>query len=93
MLTTALSVTVLAHHLFTSLPLLSLVIFLTPARIIDTFLQWVRDGSASTPVEGASPLDARASVAAGFAATQSLRNNGHPVDIPPLPAEVAAYFS
>ena len=57
-------------------------------EIIDEFLRYIRDG-----VEGSiSPVAARHSVAAGCAATQSLRAGGVPVDVPPLDANVAAYF-
>lgn len=51
------------------------------ARIVDEFLAFVRDEvPAST-----TPLDARQSVAAACAATESLRNGGRPVDLPTPP--------
>jgi hypothetical protein len=40
-----------------------------------------------------SPIAARNSVAAGCAATHSLRNGGVPVDVPPVEPEVEEYFS
>jgi hypothetical protein len=59
-------------------------------RIVEDFLQFARgDG----PAAGASPVDARASVAAGVAATASLRAGGVPVDVPPPDAAVARYFA
>jgi len=58
-------------------------------RIIDEFIRHVReDGPITT-----SPLEARASVAAGCAATHSLRNGNIPVDISPVPAETVEYFA
>ena len=50
-------------------------------KIIDGFLDFLR----GNPRRGATPLDARNSVAAGVAATQSLRKNGQPIDVPPYP--------
>lgn len=39
-----------------------------------------------------SPVAARMAVAAGFRATESLRNGGTPLDVPPLDPELVAYF-
>ncbi len=47
--------------------------------IIDDFLHFLRTGER----RGASPLDARMSVAAGFSATESLRDGGTPREVPP----------
>ena len=52
------------------------------------FLRFVRTGA---PTE-TSPLSARESVAAGVAATDSLRNGSTPVWIEPVDAAVAEYF-
>jgi predicted dehydrogenase len=57
-------------------------------RIVEEFLSMLRDGVR--PV--ISPVEARDAIAAGCAATQSLRNDGVPVDVPPVRAEVARYF-
>jgi len=48
--------------------------------VIDDFLNVVRGGEPT----GARPLDARMSVAAGWLATESLRNQNLPYDIPPV---------
>ncbi len=57
-------------------------------RIVAEFLGFVRrDVTPST-----SPLAARNAVAAGYAASQSLRNGGVPVDIPPVPKALVDYF-
>ncbi len=40
-----------------------------------------------------SPLDARNAVAVACTATESLRNGGVPLDVPPPPAHIAEYFS
>lgn len=50
-------------------------------RIVCDFLDFLRTGKRA----GAHPLDARASVAAGYLATQSLRNGSVPMDVPPAP--------
>lgn len=57
-------------------------------RLVQEFLTFVRDGSATLT----SPIAARAAVAAGHAATISLRNSGNPVDVPALDPELVAYF-
>lgn len=57
-------------------------------RIVDEFVRYLREGAKITT----SPLAARYSVAAGCQAAQSLRNSGMPVDVPPLPDGVEAYF-
>jgi predicted dehydrogenase len=51
--------------------------------VIEDFLNVVRGGEA----KGACPLDARMSVAAGWLATESLRNQNMPYDIPPVRRE------
>jgi predicted dehydrogenase len=58
-------------------------------RIVDEFIRYVRDGAAITT----SPIAARYSVGAGCAATESLRNGGTPVEVPPLSAEILEYFN
>ncbi|WP_327350556.1 Gfo/Idh/MocA family protein [Streptomyces sp. NBC_01304] len=57
-------------------------------RIIAEFCRFVREGGATDT----SPVAARMSVAAGELATRSLRDGGVPYDIPPLDAELVAYF-
>jgi predicted dehydrogenase len=57
-------------------------------RLVDEFVGFVRDGGTTLT----SPVAARAAVAAGHAATTSLRSNGAPVDIPPLDPDLIAYF-
>jgi len=57
--------------------------------IIAEFLRFAREGGATKT----SPVAARDAVAAGFAATSSLRAGGQLVDIPPLDPELARYFS
>lgn len=57
-------------------------------RIIDEFVRYVRDDAKITT----SAVAARDAVAAGCMATQSLRNGGAPVDVPPVPGEIIAYF-
>lgn len=56
--------------------------------IVAEFLRFARDGGATDT----SPVAARYSVAAGCAATDSLRDGGTPRDVPALAPEVAAYF-
>ncbi|MEO8541620.1 MAG: Gfo/Idh/MocA family oxidoreductase, partial [bacterium] len=56
--------------------------------LISEFLRFVRDGGPTS----ASPLAARYAVAAGVAATHSLRSGGIPLDVPPVDEDVAAYF-
>jgi predicted dehydrogenase len=48
--------------------------------IVEEFLRFVRKGGKTT----ATPQAARMAVAAGYQATQSLRDGGRPRDIPPL---------
>ncbi|MDT8389957.1 MAG: Gfo/Idh/MocA family oxidoreductase [Lentisphaeria bacterium] len=58
------------------------------ARIVPEFLDFVRGKcKAST-----SPVAARYSVAVGCAATESLRNGGIPITVPPLDQTVASHF-
>ena len=57
-------------------------------RIVAEFLDFVRHGGITTT----SPLGARASVAAGCLATESLRNGGQPYEIPALDPELQTYF-
>ncbi|TWD82401.1 putative dehydrogenase [Kribbella amoyensis] len=56
--------------------------------LVAEFTTFVRDGGATLT----SPVAARAAVAAGHAATTSLRNDGAAVDIPALHPELVAYF-
>lgn len=56
--------------------------------IVDEFLRFVRDGGRTET----SPVAARHAVAAGVAATESLRDGGRPVHVPAVPAELADYF-
>jgi predicted dehydrogenase len=58
-------------------------------RIVGEFVRFIRDGGKVTT----SPVAARYSVAAGVRATESLRSNGQPMDVPPLDPDVAAYFN
>jgi predicted dehydrogenase len=57
-------------------------------RLIAEFIRFVREGGATLT----SPIAARAAVAAGYAATTSLRSNGTPIDIPPLDPALISYF-
>jgi predicted dehydrogenase len=57
-------------------------------RLVAEFVNFVRDGGATVT----SPVAARAAVAAGYAATTSLRSNGAPVDIPALDPALIEYF-
>jgi predicted dehydrogenase len=57
-------------------------------RLIDEFIRFVREGGATLT----SPIAARAAVAAGYAATTSLRSNGIPIEIPPLDPALVSYF-
>ena len=57
-------------------------------HLVAEFVNFVRDGGATLT----SPIAARAAVAAGYAATQSLRANGVPQDIPALDPALVAYF-
>ncbi|MFH8713162.1 Gfo/Idh/MocA family oxidoreductase [Streptomyces zaomyceticus] len=56
--------------------------------LIDEFVRFARDGGLTDT----SPVAARMSVAAGVRATESLRTGGTPRAVPPLDAELAAYF-
>ncbi|MEV6105095.1 Gfo/Idh/MocA family oxidoreductase [Streptomyces sp. NPDC051940] len=56
--------------------------------LVDAFLRFLREGGTTVT----SPVAAREAVAAGYAATVSLRDGGRPVDVPPVDAETAAYF-
>jgi predicted dehydrogenase len=58
-------------------------------RLVEEFVGFVRDGGNTLT----SPVAARAAVAAGHAATTSLRSKGVPVDIPPLDPDLIAYFN
>ena len=57
-------------------------------KIVAEFVRYVRQGGtiATSAVAG------RYAVAAGCCATESLRNNGKPCDVPPLPNDLAKYF-
>ena len=57
-------------------------------RIVDEFIRYVRFGRKITT----SAVAARNSVAAGVLAAQSLRSGSAPMDVPPVPPEIAAYF-
>jgi predicted dehydrogenase len=57
--------------------------------IIDEFCRFAREGGATDT----SPVAARMSVAAGVAATLSLRSGGVPQDIPPVDPDLASYFT
>jgi predicted dehydrogenase len=57
-------------------------------HLVAEFVRFVRDGGATLT----SPVAARAAVAAGYAATQSLRSNGVPQDIPALDPALVEYF-
>ena len=57
-------------------------------HLVAEFVRFVRDGGTTLT----SPVAARAAVAAGYAATMSLRSNGTPMDIPPLDPTLINYF-
>jgi predicted dehydrogenase len=57
--------------------------------LITEFVRFVRDGGPTMT----SPVAAREAVAAAFAATTSLRSGGGAVDVPPLDADLAAWFA
>lgn len=59
------------------------------AKIVAEFVRFVRDGGKINT----SPLAARYSVAAGCAATESLRNGGVPVEVPDVDPDLASHFS
>ncbi|MEV0808989.1 Gfo/Idh/MocA family oxidoreductase [Micromonospora sp. NPDC050200] len=56
--------------------------------LVQEFVQFIREGGATIT----SPVAAREAVAAGHAATISLRHGGQAVDVPPVEPTVAAYF-
>lgn len=56
--------------------------------LIAEFLRFVRDGGATET----SPVAAREAVATGVIATRSLRSDGSALAVPPLPADLVAYF-
>jgi len=57
--------------------------------LVAEFLEFVRHGGPTLT----SPVAAREAVAAGCAATESLRGGGVPVQIPPLPENLVQYFA
>lgn len=57
--------------------------------LVEEFLEFVREGGATVT----SPVAAREAVAAGYAATMSLRDGGKAIHIAPVDPEVAAYFA
>jgi predicted dehydrogenase len=57
--------------------------------LVEEFLDFVRHGGATLT----SPVAAREAVAAGYAATLSLRDGSRPVDIAPVPAGLVEYFA
>ncbi|MCW4457260.1 Gfo/Idh/MocA family protein [Microbacterium sp. MPKO10] len=58
------------------------------ALMIEEFLRFAREGGPTTT----SPVAARNAVATGVVATQSLRGRGETLAIPPIDADIAAYF-
>lgn len=59
------------------------------APMVAEFVRFLRDGIATQT----SPVAAREAVAAACAATQSLRSDGIPVDVPPLSKDLQDYFA
>ncbi len=57
--------------------------------IVSEFIRYVREGG---PI-ATSAVAARYSVAAGCLATESLRSGSTPREVPPLPADLAEYFT
>ena len=57
-------------------------------RIVAEFVRYIREGGKITT----SAIAGRSAVAAGCMAAHSLRNGGIPMDIPPVPDEIRAYF-
>ncbi|MET7303756.1 Gfo/Idh/MocA family oxidoreductase [Embleya sp. NPDC005575] len=57
--------------------------------LVEEFLGFVRKGGATVT----SPVAAREAVAAGYAATMSLRDGGRAIDVDPVDPGVAAYFA
>lgn len=58
-------------------------------QLIEEFVGYARDGSVTMT----SPVAAREAVAAGIAATESLRGGGAAVAVPALDPEIAAWFA
>ncbi|MFC4495458.1 Gfo/Idh/MocA family protein [Streptomyces ovatisporus] len=58
-------------------------------RLVEEFLEFAADGGTTET----SPVAAREAVAAGHAATRSLRAGSVPVEVPALPDELTAYFA
>jgi len=58
-------------------------------QIVGEFLEFLRTGTTSVT----SPIAARESVAAGVAATQSVRSGGQPISVPTLDPELVDYFT
>lgn len=58
-------------------------------ELVAEFIRFVQDGTRTLT----SPVAARQAVAAGYAATRSLRAGGAPMTIPPLPPGLEAYFA
>ena len=58
-------------------------------KIVAEFVRFARDGGKTTT----SPVAGRHAVAAGCAATHSLRNGGIPVDVVKVPGEILDYFA
>jgi len=56
--------------------------------IVEEFVRYVRDGGPITT----SPIAARYAVAAGYLATESLRNGSVPMDVPPVPDHLLECF-
>ncbi|MZD09066.1 Gfo/Idh/MocA family oxidoreductase [Streptomyces sp. SID5785] len=56
--------------------------------LVSEFLRFVRDGGATDT----SPVAAREAVAAGVAATRSLRDGGRPVTVERLPGDLVDFF-
>ena len=57
--------------------------------LVEEFLRFVRSGGATLT----TPVGARYAVAAGYAATESLRKGGLPVEVPPLDPALEGYFT
>jgi predicted dehydrogenase len=56
--------------------------------VVAEFVRYVREGGATRT----SPVAARYSVAAGWMATESLRNDSKPMNVPPLEADLRRHF-
>jgi len=59
------------------------------SKIVREFLNFVVEGTPTLT----SPIEARNSIAAGYLATESLRNGSCPKTVPPVDPKVARYFS